>query len=204
MKNLKYLFEAEYFDGRVYKQNKLDASVKFPPQPDKNGELQGKSCMSDIQEDIDNFHIKKFTIVEQILMGKKISVDLTDGHFEVDGNLFTVEGDRPFPVQPNQFKLIYFRVVRQNRCTPARYMNPQGAQKIGKGIEVTNSKGEKHYYEKVERTWKEEKEEIIDGKRQKVVYYYVLPVAPLLPLQYMLGWQTVIAGKTYTQKLLMQ
>jgi len=204
-KNLKYLFEAEFFDGKpVYKQNKQDASVKFPPTPDEKGELQGKSCMSDIQEDIDNFNVKKFTLIEQAMLGKKISVDLENGYFEVDSSPFSVEGERPLPVQPNRFKLIYFRVVRQNHCTPARYMNPLDAQKIGQGIEVTNSKGEKHYYEKVERAWKEEKEEIIDGNRQKVMYYYVLPTPPLSPLLYMIGWQVVIAGKTYTQKILVQ
>ncbi len=204
MKNLKYLFEAEHFDGTVYKQNKNDASTKYPPTPDEDGELQGKSCMSDIQEDIDYFNIKKFTLIEQTLMGKKVSVDLTDGHFEIDGNTFTVEGDRPLLVLPNRFKLIYFRVIRQNHCTPARYMNPISAQKIGKGIEVTNSKGEKHFYERVESSWKEEKDEIVNGQRQKVVYYYVKPVPPHSSLLYMIGWQVVIAGKTYTQKILVQ
>lgn len=109
---LKYLFEAEYFDGSIYKQNEQDHSIKFPPVKDENGEYQGKSCMSDIQEDVDNFKIKKFTLKEQVLLGKKISVDLTDGHFKIDGVLIEVEGEKPLPIANPEFKLIFFRVRR--------------------------------------------------------------------------------------------
>lgn len=117
---LKYIFEAEFLDGTKYLQNKLDASIKFPPIKNEAGELQGKSCMSDIQENVDAFKIKRFTLIEQGFLGKKITVDLTDGHFEVDGTDIEVEGERPLPTTNYKFKLIYFRVRRPFFTTTTR------------------------------------------------------------------------------------
>lgn len=113
MLKLKYLFEAEYFDGQIYRQNAEDKSIKFPPIKDENGIWQGKSCMSDIQADVDNFLIRRFTLIEQSNLFKShYSVFLNTGHFEINGKAFEVEGERPLPIENAKFKLIYFRVRR--------------------------------------------------------------------------------------------
>lgn len=149
--SLKYLFEAELKDGTLYRQNKDDASVKFPPKQ-VDGVLIGKSCMSDIQEDVNTFRIKRFTLIEQVLLGKRISVDLTTGVFTIDGTDIIAEGDRPLP-GPSLFKLIYFRIRR-----PQISISDKG---------ILSDLGE-------------------------------------LPIQYMIGWQTEINGKMYTQKIIVQ
>ncbi len=194
---LKYLFEAELIDGTVYKQNKLDASVKFPPQPDENGELQGKSCVSDIQEDIDAHRIKRFTLVEQSIMGDKWAVDLTTGQFYHNDVIFEIEGDRPLPIGGSKFKLIYFRVRRDSYTTPAIYKNPKSVKKVGDGVEIVNSAGDTHVYEHVLNVWNE--------KEFDDVRFFILPKAPPdEPMRYMIGWQTIISRKTFTQKILVQ
>jgi hypothetical protein len=104
---LTYFFEAEYYDGRIYKQNQEDASVKYPPVRDENGHLQGKSCMSDIQEDVDNFLIKRFTLVGK---GNKITVNLDTGLFEVNGLQVLLESTK-LPALPEHFRLRYYRQV---------------------------------------------------------------------------------------------
>ncbi len=127
---LKYLFQVEFFDQKPdYKQNPLDASVEFPPVKDENGNLQGKSCMADIQEDVDNFNIKEFWLIPNFFLGHRYMVDLTDGHFEIDGIPFEVEGERPLPVANLKFKLIYFRVRRPFHTTKYRL-------KGGKPVEI--------------------------------------------------------------------
>jgi hypothetical protein len=110
---LKYLFEVEFFDDKPkYKQNSQDASVKFPPVPNEKGILQGKSAFHDIREDVENGNVKRFTLVEQglVILPRKFTVDLSDGHFEVNGVPFIAMGAKPLPIRPQKFTLKYFRV----------------------------------------------------------------------------------------------
>lgn len=102
---LTYLFEAEYHDGRVYKQNPDDSSIKFPPVKDENGELQGKSCMADIQEDLENHLIRRFSLVGK---GNRITVDLKLGNFYVNKLSVLLESDK-LPSFPEHFDLVYYR-----------------------------------------------------------------------------------------------
>jgi hypothetical protein len=108
---LTYFFEAEYNDGTIYKQNKLDASVKYPPVKDENGELQGKSCMSDIQDDLDKGLVRRFSIVKHrglLSVKNTLTVDLKTGIFYVNGLTVLLESEK-LPAMPEKFTLIYYR-----------------------------------------------------------------------------------------------
>lgn len=200
---LKYLFEATYKDGSVYKQNKEDLSIKFPPIKDEKGEWQGKNSFTDIKEDIENMKLAKFSLVENTkVFPKKFSVDLIDGHFEIDGNPFLIDQDLEVPYYLYSLKLIYKRISNVHKNTPAIYRNPLRIVKEGSSIEVTNSKGEVHTYREIEKMWKEEKKERVEGKEELVKYLYLVPVPPLLSVCFMLGWQTLIGGKNYQQKII--
>lgn len=102
---LEYFFEAEYYDGHIYKQNEQDSSIKFRPTVDANGELQGKSSFSDIQEDVQNNRIHRF-----FLVGKenRIGLDLATGIFYFNSVPFLVEHQK-LPAKPKNFELIYYR-----------------------------------------------------------------------------------------------
>lgn len=199
MKNLKYLFVAELKDGTIYKQNKDDASIKEPPVRDENGLLQGKSCMFDIQEDIDNYNIKKFHLISQKMLGATYSVDLTTGEFFVNGVSFKAYSERPLPITPKNFKLIYFRDRKIYHTTPAIYTNPQSVRKLKDGIiEVINSKGERHVLPNIYTYWQTEEEDI-NGNMNNVCY--LQPNNPPDETKYILGWQCEISGKNYQQKI---
>ena len=88
--DLKYLFEAEYKDGKVFKQNKKDVSLKDPK----------RSAFFDVSQD----DLVRFFLVEQKLLGHKIAVDLRDGHFEVDGLHLTTE-----PPIGGKLRIIFYR-----------------------------------------------------------------------------------------------
>lgn len=206
MNDLKYLFTAELKDGSIYKQNKQDASVKFPPQKDENGKLQGFSCMKDIQGDIDAYNIKKFTLRENSLLPlKEISVDLTDGHFEINGVSFTTEQDKPLALPQVKRKLIYFRVRREQYATPAIYMKPQSVVRgSSNAVIVINQLGERHYYPNVKRMWTQLDDVVIDGKRIKTERTYILPEVVNEEPQYMLGWQCQFNGRNYQQTIVVK
>lgn len=202
---LKYLFETEFKDGTIYKQNKLDASIKFPPIKDANGQLQGKNCMADIQEDVDNFNIKRFTLIEQGFLGKKYTVDLTDGHFEIDGTTIEAEADRALPIKNARFKLIYFLISTVQHTSPALFNNPKSVTNTQEGgIEVVNRIGQKHLFPKVAKVWSVDEKDSLDGVMQNVHKVYILPEVPVPPRRYMIGWQTTISGKNYQQKIIIQ
>lgn len=68
---LKYLFIVEYFDGTIYRQNEEDIPVI----------KETGSSFSDVrQEDVKRFHL--------VNQEHKFCVDLSDGHFEVNGVRF--------------------------------------------------------------------------------------------------------------------
>ena len=91
---MKYLFTVEYTDGTVYKQNKQDISEKDPK----------RSCFYDVEHS--KKKIKRFILSR---LWHKYSVDLTDGHFEIDGTVFDVEGETVRPINQADYRLIYFR-----------------------------------------------------------------------------------------------
>ncbi len=96
---LKYLFKALYKDGSVYVQNPEDNSIKEPGK---------RSCFYDIDHD----QLVGFVLVGQ---GHEYGVDLRDGHFEIDGNIFfmhEVENKDVDPMTVNtEVKLTNFRLV---------------------------------------------------------------------------------------------
>ena len=65
---LKYVYTVVYRDGSVYQQNLEDKSALHPTG----------SCFADL--DLPN--IRTFTLVG---VGHRYTVDLTDGHFDIDG-----------------------------------------------------------------------------------------------------------------------
>ncbi len=86
---LKYLFTAIYKNGATYVQNPEDQSIKEPGR---------RSCFFDINHD---------ELVAFVLKGNghEYLVDLTDGHFEIDGVPFRMHQEPDL----YGFKLIFFR-----------------------------------------------------------------------------------------------
>lgn len=84
---MKYLFSALYKDGSVYEQNPEDISIIDPL----------RSCYFDLKQD----EIEKFKLIGD---GNTYSVDLTDGHFEVNGIPFLLHEE-----ELKDFRLIFWR-----------------------------------------------------------------------------------------------
>ena len=88
---LDFTFIAEYHNGQIYKQTPEDRSVKEPTT---------RSAFYDVEQE----KVKRFSLTGK---GHIITVDLTDGHFEVDGNkIYT----NPPPIKLN---LLYSQRVLQ-------------------------------------------------------------------------------------------
>ena len=87
MAKLKYLFQAEYKDGTLFDQNHHDTSVTDPQ----------KSAYFDVKQD----QLKSFHLIGN---GNKFTVNLEDGHFEVNGVPFAMH-EEPL----SNFRLIFFR-----------------------------------------------------------------------------------------------
>lgn len=86
---MKYLFTAQFNDGEEYRQTTEDKSLT----------IEGKSAFYDIKDK----QIKTFRLEGD---GHTYLVDLTDGHFEIDGVPFGVNE----PVSADEpLRLIYFR-----------------------------------------------------------------------------------------------
>lgn len=91
---LKYLYTAEFEDGNV-----------FVEPADDHSELDPKrSAFYDLLQD--KRKIVKFTITDGVISH---SVDLLDGHFEVNGNSFKVEGKTPLPIVNPEYRLVFYR-----------------------------------------------------------------------------------------------
>ena len=97
---MKYLFKAEFTDGTSYTQNHEDIPLA--------GFGHG-SCFSDINERVKDGKVTKFSLIGEHIW----SVDLTDGHFEVDGIPFNVNAEI-VPKLLTNYRLIYFRRVQQH------------------------------------------------------------------------------------------
>lgn len=101
---LKYTFTAEFKDGTIYEQNVEDRSTLEPNK---------RSCFFDIKERLGE--LKTFTLKGD---GKTFLVDLTDGHFEVNGIAFSMHEVEDKSVDPmsvvanlqlKDFRLVYFQ-----------------------------------------------------------------------------------------------
>ena len=115
---MKYLFEVEYKDGTFFKQNAEDVSLTDPK----------RSAFFDIKQN----EVKRFTLAG----GNTFSVDLTDGHFEVNGVPFRVHsGDL------KDFRLIYWR---QHTHTFGMKLNEQSHEiAFCIGWQTNDEKGQK-------------------------------------------------------------
>jgi len=86
---LKYIFQVTYKDGSIYKSNQEDVSITDPL----------KSCFYDVNQD----EVKTFFLFND---EHTFSVNLEDGHFEVDGVPFFMHD---LNTNLTGFKLVFFR-----------------------------------------------------------------------------------------------
>lgn len=87
--NLKYLFGVRYSDKSEYFQTPSDTSLTDPT----------RSAFFDVMKRYEDVEVFQLTGD-----GHKYLVDLRDGHFEIDGVPFWMDGPEDQP-----FRLIYFR-----------------------------------------------------------------------------------------------
>ena len=100
---LKYLFEATFKDGTVYKQNKEDISITDPK----------RSCFYDITQKLDQ--VAQFTLISQVnVIPQRYTVDLITGLFHIRGKAIQVGEDII-----GKKKLIFYRRHREH--TTATY-----------------------------------------------------------------------------------
>jgi hypothetical protein len=89
--SLKYLFTATFKDGTVIEQTPDDRSVVD----------EKRSRFYDVLEEAKKQQLVSFTLCGE---GHTYTVDLTDGHFEVDGVSFRmIEGELP------EYRIVFFR-----------------------------------------------------------------------------------------------
>jgi hypothetical protein len=89
---LKYLFKATFQDGSVIEQTPDDRSANDP---------ENRSQFFDALERSKNTRMTSFLLQGQ---GHEYAVDLTDGHFEIDGVPFRmIEGMLPY------YEIVFFR-----------------------------------------------------------------------------------------------
>lgn len=86
---LKYLFQVTYKDNSTYQQNPEDISVSD----------SAKSCYSDVKQE----QVKSFFLFND---DHTYSVNLEDGHFEVDGVPFLMHDEND---GVKDFKLVFWR-----------------------------------------------------------------------------------------------
>lgn len=105
MLKLKYLFHCEFNDGEIFSQNAEDRSVIDPEK---------RSSFFDLLQD--TREVERFWLEEaddkflSITKPNTYLVDLTDGHFEVNGSSFFLHEQTIDPLKKlSKFRLIYFR-----------------------------------------------------------------------------------------------
>lgn len=104
---LDFLFVAETHNGNIIKQTPEDIA-RFGPKD--------KSAFYDVLKE----NVKRFSLVGK---GHVFTVDLTDGHFEIDGRyLYTKKPPERAPLQ-----LIYYRQVQQ-RMVSGYETRPDGTR----------------------------------------------------------------------------
>lgn len=92
---LKYLFHCQFNDGEIFSQNADDRSLTDPK----------KSSFFDLLQDTRK--VEKFWLTDEHNFNTYL-VDLTDGHFEVNGCPFFLH-EQSINVKLAKFRLIYFR-----------------------------------------------------------------------------------------------
>lgn len=120
---LKYLFEVEYLNGETYKQNAEDQSPTDPQ----------RSCFFDVRIE----EIKRFKLVGE---GREVVVDLTDGHFEVDGLSFLATDEELF-----DFRVMYYRVRDIHFDIGMNYRSNDIAYRIGWQANTKDGKNRKRF-----------------------------------------------------------
>lgn len=99
---LKYLFEAEFIDGTVFKQTPEDKSSM---EPDRN-------CYFDVLEMVKNGKtIRRFSLVSE---GNRVTVDLGTGIFYINHLAVLLESEK-LPRLPDKFDLVWYHQVTQNK-----------------------------------------------------------------------------------------
>jgi hypothetical protein len=101
---LEFLFVAETYDGQIIRQAENDISPLDPTKSSFYDVLQHK--------------IKRFSLVGK---GMLFTVDLTDGHYEVNGNIMYTKR----PPGKCKLRLVYYRQIQQRLG-----IGPDGSQKM--------------------------------------------------------------------------
>ncbi len=109
--SLKYLYEAEFADGEVLVQPEDNIS-SLKPDFDKDG--WRPSAFYDVTEKAKSVLCTRFSIIGD---GHRYTVDLIDGHFEIDGMPFIVhpQGLKVWSTEDNPLRLIYHRETKQEQ-----------------------------------------------------------------------------------------
>jgi hypothetical protein len=96
---MKYLFTAQFNDGSVFQQNEEDIHPNKP----------GKSAFTHLLEEAETHDgIALFQLKGE---GHTYSVDLNDGHFEIDGIKFNTHEQN---LTPKDLRLVFFRQHKHN------------------------------------------------------------------------------------------
>ena len=93
---LKFLFKAELSDGSIFEQNPEDKSAIDPEK---------RSAFFDLLELTKTLDIVRFSIYDGV---DTYLVDLTDGHFEVNGMKFIARSEQ-LPEDFPKFRIVFFR-----------------------------------------------------------------------------------------------
>ena len=97
---LKYLFKATFKDGRTLEQTPEDVSTKD----------EARSAFRDVMDEAEQGNrVIRFELTEPKMFPDTYAVDLTDGHFEINGKRIEVGEQLPVNPQDIHLRLIYFR-----------------------------------------------------------------------------------------------
>lgn len=129
---LKYLWIAEFDDGKHINQPEDDRYSKFNPEADYN-----PSAFRDILDYEKISPLRFFTLRSSIFHDKIYGVDLKTGEFLIEGAMIKLE--RPLEELRDR-QLIYFRTMRANMVTHeqgvyAYNFGYKGKDKDGKVVE---------------------------------------------------------------------
>lgn len=129
---LKYLWQAEFEDGKHIDQPENDRYSKYNPEAAYN-----PSAFRDILDYEKISPLRSFTLRSHDSLGKVYGVDLKTGEFFIEGAMIKLE--RPLEELRNR-RLIYFRTMRANMVTHeqgvyAYNFGYKGKDKNGKVVE---------------------------------------------------------------------
>jgi hypothetical protein len=134
---LKYLFVADYKDGSRFTQNDGDVSSVDPLRSSFYDVLNGHGCPP-ISE------MARFSLSGD---GHTYSVSLVDGTYTDDLRECPLPGES-FEKDPTEpYQIVYYRLRRHHKITPATYYDPMGSRTLPDGcLEVTNALGRVDLY----------------------------------------------------------